>query len=99
MFRRRAALLIQNKLNGAKVIDAAVGGTTGNLCPGDTDFIWNIWGNLNFAGAFDFAIQNQADVADWPCFAKYYLTFPIDQIPHDKSIISAKLSLTPIWWI
>jgi len=87
------SIMIQNKLNGANVLDAAVGGTIGNLCPGDTEFIWNIWGNLNFAGAPDFNIQNQADVADWPCFAKYYLTFPLDQIPYGKSIISATLTL------
>jgi hypothetical protein len=86
-------ITIQNKLNDVIVIDAAVGGTTGNLCPGDTNFIWNNWGYLNFTGAPDFAIQNQADVADWPCFAKYYLTFPLYQIPYGKSIISATLSL------
>jgi hypothetical protein len=90
---KTGSITIQNKLNDVMVIDAAVGGTTDNLCPGDTNFIWNIWGYLNFTGAPDFAIQNQADVADWPCFAKYYLTFPLDQIPNGKSIISATLSL------
>lgn len=91
--------IIRNRLNGATVIDAAVGGTIDaggsgdHLCPGDSNFIWNQWGNTNFAGAETFNIQNQSDVADWPCFAKYYLTFPLDQIPAGKAILSAKLTL------
>jgi hypothetical protein len=40
-----------------------------------------------------FNIQNQADVADWPCFARYYVTFPIDALPAGKVIISATLTL------
>ena len=84
---------ISHKLNGASVMDAAVGGTTGNLCPGEPDFIWNQWGNANFANAPDFNIQNQADLADWPCFAKYYVTFSLDAIPANKVIISATVTL------
>jgi hypothetical protein len=84
---------ICHKLNGIVVQDEAVGGTTGNLCPGDSYFIWNLWGNMNFVGASDFNIQNQADVADWPCFSKYYINFPLDSIPAGKVIISAKLTL------
>jgi hypothetical protein len=32
-------------------------------------------------------------VADWPCFAKYYVTFPLDSIPRSKTIVSATLTL------
>lgn len=84
---------IQNKLNGAYVPDAAVGGTTGNLCPGDTDYIWNEWGNENYGRSYDFNIQNQSDLADWPCFSKYFITFPLGQIPPGKIIHSATLTL------
>ncbi len=84
---------VRHKLNGAVVPDAAVGGTTGNLCPGDADFIWNHWGDASFAGAQDFNIQNQADVADWPCFARYYVTFPLGAVPPGQVIISATLTL------
>lgn len=87
------ATVIRNKLNGANVPDAAVGGTTGNLCPGNSSYIWNQWGNANFGGAQDFNIQNQTDVADWPCFAKYYVTFPLDQVPSGKVVLSADLTL------
>lgn len=73
--------------------DAAVGGTVNNLCPGDENFIWNTWGNLNFGSAPDLNIQNQGDVADWPCYAKYYVTFPLSQIPPGKAILSASLIL------
>jgi len=84
---------IRHRLDGATVPDATVGGTIGNLCPGDPDVIWNQWGDANFAGALDFNLQNQADVADWPCFAKYYITFPLDAVPPGKAVISASLAL------
>jgi hypothetical protein len=75
------------------VPDADVGGTIANQCPGDEYHIWNEWGNLNYGHAPDFNIQNQSDVADWPCFAKYYITFPMDSIPKGKVITSATLTL------
>ena len=87
------SVMIRQYLEGATVPDAAVGGTVGNQCPGDSHFIWNEWGFANFAEAPDINIQNQADVADWPCFAKYYVTFPLDQIPPGKVIKSAALIL------
>ena len=76
--------------------NAAVGGTIGNLCPGNAHFIWNEWGNANFAGAESFNIQNQKDVSDWPCFAKYYVQFPLNLVPQGKVIRSARLILH-IW--
>ena len=75
------------------VPDADVGGTIANQCPGDEYHIWNVWGNRNDGRAPDFNIQNQSDVADWPCFAKYYVTFPLDSIPRGSVIISATLTL------
>jgi outer membrane protein assembly factor BamB len=84
---------IRDMLNGAVVPDAGVGGTTPNLCPGDEEYIWNQWGNDNFGNEPDFNIQNQSDIADWPCFSKYYITFPLDQIPPGKVILSATLKI------
>jgi hypothetical protein len=84
---------IRNKLNGVIVPDAAVGGTIVNLCPGDPTFIWNQWANSTFGGAPGFNMQNQSDLADWPCFAKYYITFLLDTIPEGKLIVSAKITL------
>ena len=72
----RVTVTIRQGLNGATVPDAAVGGTIAvdgsgsTLCPGDSNYIWNQWGNANFGGAPRFNIQNEADVSDWPCFAR-----------------------------
>ena len=41
----------------------------------------------------EIVIQNQKDVADFPCFSRYYITFPLGFIPHGKVIISATLTL------
>lgn len=86
-------ITLRHKLNGISVKDAAVGGTITYLCPGGSDFNWDVWGEMNFTGAPNFNIQNQDDVADWPCFSKYYVTFPLDKIPPAKEIINAKLIL------
>jgi len=75
------------------VPDATVGSATSNQCPGDAGYIWNAWGNANYGGDPDINIQNQSDVADWPCFAKYYVTFPLAAIPANKKIVTATLTL------
>jgi hypothetical protein len=84
-------ITIRNKLNGVIVQDGMVGG--GFLCGGGLQDFWNTWGNTNFSGTGDFNIQNQSDVADWPCFSKYYITFPISSLPQGKVIVSASLTL------
>jgi len=85
--------IIRQGLNGAVVPDAGVGGDIGRLCPGDSYYIWNLWGNANFAGGTGVNLQNQGDIADWPCFSKYYITFPLNQLPPNKAILSATLTL------
>ena len=75
------------------VPDADVGSTITNQCPGDDFHIWNEWANRNTGDAPDFNIQNQSDIADWPCFARYYVTFPLSSIPAGKRIVSATLTL------
>jgi hypothetical protein len=81
---------IRNRLNGAVVPDVAAGG--GTLCGGYLD-IWTQWGEANYADQTYLNIQNQVDVADFPCFSKYYVTFPLSSIPAGKTIRSAKLIL------
>jgi hypothetical protein len=76
---------------GLNVPDAAVGG--GAICGDGLDF-WSEWGDSSRdAGRADFNIQNQSDIADWPCFAKYYVTFPLDSLPPGRSVIAAQLVL------
>ena len=74
--------------NSPLVPDADVGGASVNQCPGDEDFIWDEWGNRNYGRSPDFNIQNQSDVADWPRFARYYVTFDLNGIPPGKTIIN-----------
>jgi hypothetical protein len=79
--------------NDSTVPDADVGSVIANQCPGNDSHIWNEWANQNYGNAADFNIQNQSDVADWPCFAKYYVSFPLDAVPSGKRILSATLTL------
>ena len=82
--------MIREGDNGNHVPDSAVGG--GSIC-GDGLNFWTEWGNKNYQGDTFFNVQNQADVADWPCFSKYYVTFPTGNIPQGKVIKSARLSV------
>jgi len=86
-------LIRRDTVRGVNVTDASVGGTTPNLCPGDPTYIWNSWGNTNFGSQADFNIQNQSKITDWPCFAKYFVTFPLATVPANKKILSARLVL------
>ena len=83
---------IRQGLNGISVTDAHVGGhsTCGQAF---WPQFFNGWGDANYAGFEQINIQNQWDVADWPCFSKYYVTFPTSSIPQGKTIISATLTL------
>lgn len=80
---------IRHGSNGARVVDAMVGG--GTNC-GD-HLRWGEWGWRNWAGTKEINIQNQGDLADWLCFSKYYVTFPLDSVPPGKVLISAKVTL------
>ena len=83
---------IRQGLQSAIVADAHVGGHTTcaqSLWPN----FFGGWGSLNYSGVEQVNIQNQNDVADWPCFSKYYITFPLDSLPAGKAIISATMTL------
>lgn len=88
---------VRHRLNGATVPDANVGGYT--VCGGGFDY-WSEWGETTWASynadLSDFNIQNQSDIADWPCFARYYITFPLNGVPSNKIIQSATLTLHQI---
>ena len=86
--------LIRQGLNGATVLDASVGGYS--VCGSGTNF-WSTWGDTNESYynplLSDFNIQNQGNIADWPCFSKTYFSFPLNQVPAGKRILSATLTL------
>jgi hypothetical protein len=84
-------MILRNGLNYITVKDSAVGGHT--TCGSDVDH-WTEWGNTPRPGYGQINIQNQWDVSDWPCFSKFFITFPLDTIPQGKTIISARLTMT-----
>lgn len=84
--------VIRQGLNGGNVVDAHVGGHTTCGSPYWPDF-FNGWGEANYAGYEQVNIQNQFDVADWPCFSKFYVTFPLNMVPRGKVILSSKLRM------
>lgn len=75
----------------AGVVDAHVGGHT--TCGEDGTIYFDTWGEMNYAGYEQINIQNQDDISDWPCFSKYFITFPLDALPPGKVIISATLTM------
>jgi hypothetical protein len=81
---------VRQGFNGAIVPDAEVGGHT--ICGGGVDD-WTEWGNANYAGYAQINIQNQWDISDFPCFSKYYVTFPLTTVPSGRSIVSASVTL------
>jgi hypothetical protein len=83
---------VRHGLNGFTVVDAHVGGH-GDCGGGLWPDIFNNWGQANYAGYDQINIQNQWDVADWPCFSRYYVTFPLDGLPAGKVILSATLTM------
>jgi hypothetical protein len=85
---------IRRGLNG-DVPDTAVGG--GNSCgyplPTDPATLFTQWGQANYGSEMTFNIRNQVKTADWPCFTKYYVTFPLTAVPAGKVVVSATLTL------
>jgi hypothetical protein len=86
----RGQTTIRHGLNGATVADGTVGGHTN--C-GDGPNYWTEWPNWNYAHVTFFNVQNQDKIADWPCFSKFYMTFPLNDVPVGKVIISATVTL------
>jgi hypothetical protein len=83
---------IRHGIDGAVAPDAAVGGHSTCGTEYDPNF-FDGWGEANYNGFAQFNIQNQWDVADSPCFAKYYVTFPLNALPYPSAIVSATLTM------
>jgi hypothetical protein len=77
-------------VNGYHMIDGVVGGNT--TCGRGLDFWWQ-WGDSTHPQIRYMNAQNQRDVADWPCFSKFYITFPLGSLPFNKTVVSAILTL------
>jgi hypothetical protein len=88
---QQGTTVIRHGLNGVTVQDAVVGGNT--LCGGTLSDYFVQWGNLNYAHVPVFNVQNVEQIAEWPCFSKAFVTFPLTSLPVGKEIISATLTL------
>jgi len=81
---------IRHGLDGAVVTDAMVGG--GSTCAEGLDFFTQ-WGAANHAHSTTLVVQNQGDVADWPCFSKFYVDFPLSSLPAGRAVAAATLTV------
>jgi hypothetical protein len=80
---------------GDVVVENAAVGSSGVLCSGDDSYNFGD-GVESFGGNTErsyFHVQNQEDFADWPCFAKIYVKFPLASVPANKTLVSARLVL------
>lgn len=86
------SVIIREGLNNSIVQDASPGGFT--ICGGQMNF-WTEWGTKVYQPTENYTanIQNQRDLADWPCYSKYFIEFPLTSIPGGKVIVSASLKL------
>lgn len=97
--------VIRQGFAGQRVNDKGVGGTTtcGKLSDENgaghiLDF-WKEWGDYTYTdprfGEYDMYlnVQNEAEISDFPCFSKIYLSFPLGAVPQGKRILSATLTL------
>lgn len=84
--------VVRHGLDGVQVTDADVGGSSICGAPAAPGF-FSTWGELNWAGKEFLNIQHVDPISEWPCFSKYYVTFPLDSMPTGKTILSATLTL------
>lgn len=84
---------IRHGENGNVVEDAHVGGDSICGSPYWPDKFYTHWPNANYAGDEQINIQNQFNLGDWPCFSKYLVNFPLDDIPEGKVIVTAELRM------
>jgi hypothetical protein len=85
-------LTIRHGVNGINAPDGAVGGHSECGKQFDPNF-FDGWGDANYANYAQINIQNQWDVADWPCFSRYYVNFPLGELPNNTGIVSATLTM------
>ena len=85
---------VRNRLNNQVVTDGMVGGSLacGSFL-GGMDNRWAHEGSQSYPGAIHFNIMNEADISDWDCFSKFYVTFPLSALPKGKAMVNAKITL------
>ncbi len=96
--RAEGTTTIRRGLAGSIVADAGVGadGACNGGHEGNPDSPIKPGSNPPIARGEDTSVwvASQAAITDFPCFARTYLRFGLDQIPAGKVIISARLTMT-----
>ncbi len=96
--RAEGTTTIRRGLPGSTVIDASVGadGNCNGGHEGNPDSPIKPGSNPPFTRGEDTSlwVASQSGIADFPCFARAYLRFNLDQIPRGKTIINARLIVT-----
>ena len=83
---------------GAQVLEVPLSGDSmlgGSTDCGTADFpdYFSTWGSRNFGTADHVNVQMQWDVADWPCYAKYYAAWSLNELPAGAEVVSATVEL------
>lgn len=89
-----ATITIRRGLDSDVIEEGSVGASE-TLCSGDDSYNFGD-GPASFGGHTGwsyFHVQNQEDYADWPCFARIYLKFPLEKLPAGKVVVAARLRL------
>ena len=85
---------VRNKLNNQVVTDGMVGGAQGcGTSLGAMANRWKLWGSQSYPGAIHVNVMNEADISDWDCFSKFYVTFPLSALPTGKAMVNARITL------
>jgi hypothetical protein len=85
-------------VDGAQVVtatlsaDAMLGGGTDCGAPSYPEY-FPIWGALEWQGQPYVNVQAQWDVADWPCYSRYYAEWQLPTLPPGAQVVSATLTL------
>jgi hypothetical protein len=82
---------IRNNLNNQVVTDGMVGGSLS--CGNHGLNRWTQWGTQTYPAASQVNIQNEADISDWDCFSKFYITFPLSSLPPGNVVANAQVTL------
>jgi hypothetical protein len=51
------------------------------------------WGNQNYGTSPYVNVQMQWDIADWPCYAKYYAAWSLAELPAGARVVSATVEM------
>jgi hypothetical protein len=72
--------------------DSMLGGGT-DCGIGDRPGYFSSWGRRNWGSSPHVNVQMQWDVADWPCYSKYFAQWSLKDLPPTTTVISATIEM------